>query len=226
MTEDDADDDPFERLGDVDREGDPFERLDDGDDADDETAAHAGPAAEDGPASDTDTDVPGDAPDRSDPFAGLDPAGDPLEDTAAADASSTEDPPAFEGGTGSSDDSITDPNGPADDPFAGMDAGEGDPFSGGDSVFERVDVGSVDADDVWSSITDDGTGDDEEPVLPDDDRHAEVSKHAFCEQCEHFSEPPEAHCTHESAEIIEYIDMERVRLLDCPVVAERKELDD
>lgn len=222
MTEDD---DPFERLGDVDREGDPFERLGDGDDADEEATANTDPAAEDGPASDTDAGVAGDAPDRPDPFVDPGPAGGPLDDTAAADGASTEDPQAFGGDTGSSDDTIVDTDGPAGDPFAGMDEPAGDPFDGGDSVFEQVDVGSVDTDDVWSSITDDDRGDDEEPVVPDDDRHAEVSKHAFCEQCEHFSEPPDAHCTHETAEIIEYLDMDRVRLLDCPVVAERAELE-
>lgn len=191
----DDEDDPFERLGDADREGDPFERLDDGPD---ETTAF-----------DADDEPPGNEADpamgdpRTDPFADLDPAGTDGNDLAASAESGVDD---------------ADP-----DPFAGMDEPASDPFGDAGSVFEQVDVGSVDDDAVWASITDDDA--DEEQVVPDDNRRAEVSKHAFCEQCEHFSAPPDAHCTHETAEIIEYLDMERVLLRDCPVVAERQNLE-
>ena len=112
----------------------------------------------------------------------------------------------------------------ADDPFADMNTPEEDPFGTGQGVFEQVDAGSVDADEVWDSITDDGDGG-HGLVVPDGSRYAEVSKHAFCEQCEHFSEPPDVHCSREGTEIIEFLDMETVRLLDCPVVADREELE-
>lgn len=204
-------DDPFDRLGDVDREGDPFERLDDSEAKDeDSTSAEESPAAD------------GDSPDASgheeqpvpdDPFARIDRETEAVSDPAEPGGSTADDSSAG-GSVGST---------PATDPFADLDEPAGDPFGGADSVFERVDVGEVDTDEVWNSIAEDG--DDGEPVVPDDSRYAEVSKHAFCQQCEHFAEPPDAHCTHESAEIIEYLDMEHVRLLDCPVVAEREDLE-
>jgi len=199
----DGEDDPFERLGDVERDGDPFERLDDADEpgetvtADDEAATADDPTT--GP--------------RTDPFADLD------RDASGGERAAPGDEPT------ASDGPTVDDAGPGD-PFAGMDQPTSDPFGEAGSVFEQADIGSVDEDEVWASITDDEDEDaEDESVVIDDDRHAEVSKHAFCEQCEHFSEPPDSHCTHESAEIIEYLDMERVRLRDCPVVAERQNLE-
>ncbi|MFT4944984.1 MAG: hypothetical protein ACI9K3_000922 [Halovenus sp.] len=76
--------------------------------------------------------------------------------------------------------------------------------------------------------SDDQTGD--TPVTPDDqtdeEETVEVSKHAYCENCRFLSEAPEIHCTHEGTEIVEFIDMETVRLSNCPIVAERAGLDD
>lgn len=204
-------DDPFERLGDVEREGDPFERL--AEETDDETGGDAGQDRSGNDSEDEanrggvddDTDevrVP------DDPFAEFE-----REGASSGKGAPTADPDA----TDDEHDPGTDV-----DPFADEPDREGDPFGGGENVFERVDVGEIDADEIWASMTDD---EDDEPVAPEESRYAEVSKHAYCEQCEFFSEPPDAHCTHETAEIIEYLDMDRVRLLDCPVVAERAELE-
>ncbi|MDS0278219.1 hypothetical protein NDI85_10465 [Halomicroarcula sp. S1AR25-4] len=107
-----------------------------------------------------------------------------------------------------------------EDPFSDMGDRDGDPFGGAESVFESVDVGSVDPDGVWDSL-----GEDDSPTPPSDrKRYADVSKHRYCEQCEHFAEPPAVQCTHEGTEILEFVDMETVRLLNCPVVAEQREL--
>lgn len=202
MSEDE--DDPFEAFEDPEeREGDPFERL--------------GGVEPDGESGDgTADDGPGAEPDDS---------------TAADDT----DEPAFEEefideddlfATGPGQSSVDGTTGGGrseseDDPFEGMAGRDGDPFGEGESAFESVDVESVDADEVWESL-------DEEPSTPsvEGSRYVEVSKHRFCEQCEHFSSPPNAHCTHEDAEIIEYLDMETVRLLNCPIVAEQRELED
>ncbi|MDX1748348.1 MAG: hypothetical protein R3324_20625 [Halobacteriales archaeon] len=51
---------------------------------------------------------------------------------------------------------------------------------------------------------------------------AVVPKANFCEQCEHFSRPPTARCTHEGTQIVEFVDRERVRVHGCPVVAKRR----
>jgi hypothetical protein len=108
-----------------------------------------------------------------------------------------------------------------DDPFSGMDDRGGDPFGSGESAFERVDVAHIDADRVWAELAEDDDGE-----TTSESRYAEVSKHRYCEQCEFFSEPPNAHCTNEGTEIMEFLDMETVRLLDCPVVAEQHEIED
>ncbi|WP_135304088.1 hypothetical protein [Haloarcula amylovorans] len=106
------------------------------------------------------------------------------------------------------------------DPFSGMADRGGDPFGAGESVFEAVDVGSVDADEVWASLAEDD-GDQSTAGVT---RYADVSKHRYCEQCEHFAGPPEVRCTREDTEIVEFLDMETVRLVDCPVVAEQRRL--
>jgi len=205
----DEEDDPFETLEDpADREGDPFERLgdvgpDDGateaDDEQTETRSETDPDGTDEPTFEEEFI------DENDPFTsppGTTPGQSPADRSGASEPV---DGDALGG----------------DDPFAGMDGREGDPFGEGESVFESVDVESVDADEVWASLDEDHT-----TAAAAESRYVEVSKHRFCEQCEHFSSPPNAHCTHEEAEIIEYLDMETVRLLNCPIVAEQRELED
>ncbi len=100
------------------------------------------------------------------------------------------------------------------------DGGRGDPFAEG--AFDDVEPEAVDAEGVWEdlsaatlrgSVTDDG-----------ETTYAQVSKHRFCERCEHFSEPPAVSCSHEGTEILEFLDMETVHLVDCPIVAERREI--
>lgn len=144
----------------------------------------------------------------------------------SADASTTAESPAAQSGSEAADRPATDESDP-DDPFAGMDERDGDPFEGGESAFERVDVGSVDADSVWAEITaeeeDEAAGGSVAEVP--DVGYAEVSKHRYCEQCEYFSGPPEVNCSHEEARILEFVDMETVRLADCPIVAEQRALE-
>lgn len=208
-------DDPFDRLGyDTEREGDLFERLDD-----DTPAESAG----------QDASISGDpwgSPDADEREAVPDDtqSGPDTEDPESAGVT---DPDAVRSPTpeGSTDHAVGDDTG---DPFADVETPTENPFSGSGSVFERVDSGSTDPDQVWERITgeDDAEGgDDDDTPMPDDGRYSEVSKHTFCERCEHFSPPPNVTCTHDTAEIIEFLDMETVRLLDCPVVAEREELE-
>ena len=92
----------------------------------------------------------------------------------------------------------------------------GDPFE--EDVFEERETGDIDPDEAWADLatTEEHGGDETER------RYAEVSKHSYCENCEWFSDPPETSCTHEGTEIVEFLDMETVRLLNCPVVEERR----
>ncbi len=209
MSDDDGDD-PFENLEDpADREGDPFERL--GDVGPDESAAEGATEGSEEPTEtrgETAGSADGDEPAFEEEFIDAD---DPFESGPGT-------PPTE--GSGASEPAEGDPL-DGDDPFAGMDGREGDPFGEGESAFESVDVESVDADEVWESLNEEP-----ETATVEGTRYTDVSKHRFCEQCEHFASPPNAHCTHEEAEIIEYLDMETVRLLNCPVVAEQRELED
>ncbi|RLM44467.1 hypothetical protein DVK00_08350 [Haloarcula sp. Atlit-47R] len=203
--------DPFEALdsGD-DREGDPFERLGSGpDDAD--TSTDTRQPSDDGWPGSESSDVPADSGSNGEPAA-----------TDADDLLSAVDTAEFRSDSAAESDSpVSESAHSPNDPFSGMDDRGEDPFGSGDSAFERVDVDHIDADKVWAEIADD----DDSETAPES-RYAEVSKHRYCEQCEHFSEPPNAHCTNEGTEIVEFLDMETVRLLNCPVVAEQHEIED
>jgi hypothetical protein len=205
-----SDEDPFEEFEVEDREGDPFERLDADATGDDETTADEGT---------DDTDAPEPAAD--------DPAEGAVEPVADAD-------PTGETPTGTTPDTVPEAGGrtpgpddrapDAEDPFADVAGREGDPFDAPGSVFEEMDVEGVDPDTVWEQLSDaESRG---SVVEREDNVYAEVSKHSYCEGCEWFSEPPAATCTHEDAQIIEFLDMETVRLLNCPVVAERRALEE
>ncbi|WP_225334938.1 hypothetical protein [Halomicrobium urmianum] len=219
MTEEDREDreerdpadprgDPFERL-DGDRDGNPFAHLD-------------GPGTADGPV--------GRAGEATDP---VDDAAHPgsgaldLFDDGAG---------AIDGRSGADGDRAestrADPAGDpaATDPFGEFEARDGDPFEAAGGAFERVDVGDVDPDEVWDSIASDGDATDGVAATDDahvaESRYADVSKHEFCERCEYFSSPPDVGCAHGSAEIVEFLDSETIRLLNCPVVAERRRIED
>lgn len=97
-----------------------------------------------------------------------------------------------------------------------------------DEAFEDVAVDDIESDEVWEEVTEEetdlATEDETPPETPDEDI-AEVSKHDYCETCEFFSQAPEIHCTHEGTEILDFPDMESVRVSNCPIVAERRGLE-
>lgn len=108
------------------------------------------------------------------------------------------------------------------DAFGDVGDREGDPFEKMDSLFEERDTETIDPDSVWQDLTSPGSG-------SANDHHertfADVSKHSYCEQCRYFSSPPDVACTHEGTDIVEFLDMETVRVVDCPIVAERQDLE-
>lgn len=222
--ESDEPSDPFSDFEDVeDRDGDPFETLAADDDDPPESLPEDLPVASDD-ASHTDplgddpfpfeqTDEPRssaetDDPQRTEPESSTTA---PFDDVTGADHS--------EDDSGDENETLLDEIGDEDDPFRTMHSREGDPFAEGESVFEEVDVGDVNTDQIWDEITSDPD------TRPPESRYAEVSKHRYCEQCEYFSSPPEVSCSNEGTEIMEFLDMETVRLYDCPVVAEQREIE-
>lgn len=79
----------------------------------------------------------------------------------------------------------------------------------------------VDEDAVWEQVTGESEEADVEDVGDD-----VVHKEKFCQRCEHFSAPPETACTHEGTEIAELVDSNHFRVVNCPVVARRREVGD
>jgi len=87
-----------------------------------------------------------------------------------------------------------------------------------DEAFEEAEVGTVDEQEVWTQIGDD------EPPAPEPGREVVVPKIGYCERCEFFADPPEMGCTRAGTTIVELVDREHVRVVDCPVVEEREAL--
>lgn len=128
-----------------------------------------------------------------------------------------------------------------DDPFSDFDLGDG--ADGGDApegaLFTEVETAELDDEEVWAELEGATAGASEPDASPEVDAgndtldgddvptsgEAVVEKRAYCEQCEHFSEPPEVACTYPDAEIVELVDTERFKLRRCPVVARREHSD-
>ncbi len=99
-----------------------------------------------------------------------------------------------------------------------------------DGLFESVETPEVDAESVWEALSDDaddpavargvGVGTDPEAVEASGGRGVPehvVPKRSYCQQCPHFSDPPEVACTREGTAIVEVADADRFRVRDCPV---------
>lgn len=91
-----------------------------------------------------------------------------------------------------------------------------------DGLFDQESVPEIDADVVWERLDDD-----EPSELPDeaDPDVSVIEKRSYCEQCPFFSEPPDVECNHDGTEILELVDMEHFRVIDCPKVRENKRLE-
>ncbi|WP_435097360.1 hypothetical protein [Halorubrum sp. N11] len=190
-----------ESLDDSDAIGDPFDQLD-----------------EDAPEEDTPTEGPLFGEARTE-------TGESDPDTTDADAAS-----------GSRSAARTDRS-EVDDPFdeLGPATGEGDAAL--DEVFERMDVGDLSEEDVWKSIDEgagggpvgafgstvseaDSTGSGLGGRLGAGDTSVErvISKRTYCQQCPHFSAPPEVACGHEGTTILEAVGFDEFRVRNCPMV--------
>lgn len=88
-----------------------------------------------------------------------------------------------------------------------------------EDAFTEMETGEVDEDFVWAEVADDV-----EPAAEETADEVVIPKRKYCERCEYFASPPEATCTHEGTEILELVDMEHFRVVDCPVVAERRKI--
>jgi hypothetical protein len=190
-------------------------------------------------------DGDGDPDDGSGPE---EPLGDIAEEVRTED--STTAPEADDDGSDAGDGVPDWLEGPSSDVASEIDAGvdEGSP---GDQLFEAVDdVGDVDREALWRQVAGEDAaarvgevrseveGDPEGPTVqrPDaspgfgdvsvEDREERVvDKAKYCHNCEYFSPPPELRCTHSGTEILELVDVDHFRVVDCPIVAEDEELE-
>lgn len=95
-----------------------------------------------------------------------------------------------------------------------------------EELFEEIDVGTVDEESVWDQLSE--TAD--EPLFTADveevpDADVTVVEKRLCHRCPHFGDPPELHCTHEGTTIDAEVDTEHFRVVNCPIVAQRTDVD-
>lgn len=91
-----------------------------------------------------------------------------------------------------------------------------------EGLFAEEEMPEVDAEVVWTQLEEGGPV---APPSPDREEIRTVEKGTHCERCEYFSAPPEMHCTHDGTEIRELVDVDHVRVVNCPVVRENEELE-
>lgn len=149
---------------------------------------------------------------EDDPFAHLDDRDPPAEDLTEETEATSEESLFDEMDTTGPADAPADADGTEADPYADLQDREGDPF-------EQMGSADADEDEVWDRLAEDRDNDTERVT-------AVVEKSRFCEQCPHFSTPPDAHCTNEGTDIVEFVGMGQVKVTGCPVVDERRELED
>jgi len=127
--------------------------------------------------------------------------------------------------------------GEADDPFDELGPATGETDAELNEAFERMDVGGVAEEDVWESLDEDAagglgpigefggaasegeaTGGDLGGDFADAGRERVISKRTYCQQCPHFSAPPEVACGHEGTAILEAVGFDEFRVRNCPMV--------
>lgn len=112
--------------------------------------------------------------------------------------------------------------------------------------FEEVDVGDLDEDELWASLSGEGSGAEtdaagaptadvsagssavaEPNAVPVDGADAGdprpehvLDKREYCQRCPYLTAPPEVACEHDGTDILEVVDAERFRVRGCPMVTD------
>jgi len=124
-------------------------------------------------------------------------------------------------------DPTAEPTATDDDPLAALDGSDEEPL---DDVFEAMDSDApFDDSDVFERLDEGETAEPEPNVIELQEveaveKGAIVPKSQYCEQCEHFSEPPAMRCENDGTTIHELTDLDHVRVTSCPIVRERTEM--
>lgn len=107
-------------------------------------------------------------------------------------------------------------------------------------LFERKETPEVDREALWRQVADEETAeraieemdvdadrtDDRSSVADHEGVERVVEKSVYCHACPHFSSPPDVRCTHEGTAILEAVDMDHFRVVDCPVVEENEAIEE
>ncbi|MDS0477749.1 hypothetical protein [Natrinema sp. 1APR25-10V2] len=95
-----------------------------------------------------------------------------------------------------------------------------------DDLFDRQDVADVETDELWVRLESDDANGPSEAIRSADRTVREVEKRAYCQDCEHFADPPETACTREGTDILAVPTVTTFRVADCPVVRDAEALED
>ncbi|AGB16605.1 hypothetical protein Halru_2011 [Halovivax ruber XH-70] len=91
------------------------------------------------------------------------------------------------------------------------------------ALFDEMDVATLDGERVWAQLEaadDPPTGEIHEREIRD------IDKRRYCHQCVHFADPPAVRCEHEGTSILELVDVQTVKVANCPVVLEEESIED
>ena len=89
--------------------------------------------------------------------------------------------------------------------------------------FESVEVEEIDGEKLWARLTDEAgatVGVAAPREESEDDRDVRTIPKRTCHSCPYFADPPEVACTHEGTSILELVDVDRFRVVDCPMVVD------
>ncbi len=181
-------------------------------------------------------DADDDSPERDEPV--LDPD-DPLPDSPVDRGQPANGDDADDPAPASVDDAPTDSDAAPLSDLAG-DISQGDLAATEEDLFEQKQTPEVDREALWRQVADEETAEraiEEMDIDAESDPAVErsvdgesvervVEKSAYCHACPHFSSPPDVRCTHEGTEILEAVDMEHFRVVDCPIVEENEALEE
>jgi len=126
------------------------------------------------------------------------------------------------------------------DPFAELGGGTAGAETDAEleDAFERMNVGDVADEDVWESLDEDladgsagpaagseagelsqGAGPTAASGTDEGVEHV-VDKRSYCQQCPHFTPPPDVSCDHEGTTIAEVVGFDEFRVRNCPMVSD------
>ncbi|MFB6299029.1 MAG: hypothetical protein ABEH65_02075 [Halobacteriales archaeon] len=96
--------------------------------------------------------------------------------------------------------------------------------------FDEQEFTEIDSDQLWAELERSG----DEPVAvgdppdekPDVDGDVRVIPDSTCHRCRFFDTPPAVACTHEGTEILEMVDDDHFKVVDCPMVVDEDDADD